>query len=143
MFKAFIPLFVVLAIIATALLWFLGIYNGLLQSSLRVDQSWASVETQYQRRFDLVPNLVGATRGALAQEQEVFGAIAEARTRYAGAQQSGNVNEQVQAANQYESALARLMVIVENYPQLRSLDTVNRLMDELAGTENRDRKSVV
>lgn len=114
---------------------FAGTYNGLVSKSAQVDGAWAEVEAQYQRRFDLVPNLVGATKGALGQEQKVFGDIAEARTHYAGT--APGSNERVQATVQYESALARLMVIVEAYPQLRSLDTVNRLMDELAGTENR------
>lgn len=116
-------------------MWFWGSYNGLITKSTEVDTSWATVETQYQRRFDLVPNLVNATKGAMAQEQAVFTAIAEARTRYAGAP-SGS-NEQVQATGQYEGALARLLVVMENYPQLKSIESVQRLTDELAGTENR------
>jgi len=87
-----------------------------------------------QRRFDLVPNLVEATRATLAQERAVFGAIAQARTRYAGTQPG--TPERVEAANQYESAIARLLVIVENYPVLRSNDTVQALMRQLASTEN-------
>jgi LemA protein len=95
---------------------------------------WSQVETQYQRRFDLIPNLVEATKGTMKQEQKVFGAIAEARTRYSGAQTGG---EKVEAANQMESALARLLVIMENYPQLKSNETVQQLMAQLEGTENR------
>jgi LemA protein len=110
-----------------------GTYNRLVQASQQVDQSWANVETQYQRRFDLIPNLVEATKGFLQQERVIFGEIAEARTRYAGAR---TPSERVQAANQLEGALARLLVIVENYPVLRSSETVQRLMAELAGTEN-------
>ena len=110
-----------------------GTYNRLVQASQQVDQSWANVETQYQRRFDLIPNLVEATKGFLQQERAIFGEIAEARTRYAGAR---TPSERVQAANQLEGALARLLVIVENYPVLRSSETVQRLMAELAGTEN-------
>ncbi|MDR5695568.1 MAG: LemA family protein [Armatimonadota bacterium] len=110
-----------------------GTYNRLVQASQQVDQSWANVETQYQRRFDLIPNLVEATKGFLQQERAIFGQIAEARTRYAGAR---TPSERVEAANQLEGALARLLVIVENYPTLRSSETVQRLMAELAGTEN-------
>lgn len=113
---------------------FIGNYNSITTQDQAVNTSWAQVETQYQRRFDLVPQLVGAVKGILEQEQKVFGDIADARTHYAGA---ATTNDKVQAANQYESALARLMVIVENYPQLRSQENVTRLMDELAGTENR------
>lgn len=130
-----ITLGLIVLVIAFVALWLMGVYNGLVSKSASVDQSWAAVQTQYQRRFDLVPNLVAATKGALGQEQKVFGDIAEARTHYAGAAQGSNA--QVQAAGQYDSAISRLMVIVENYPQLKSLDTVNRLMDELSGTENR------
>ncbi len=126
---------ITLAVVLVGLIVTVGAYNGLVTQNNNVDGAWAEVNAQYQRRFDLVPNLVAATKGALGQEQKVFGEIAEARTRYAGATQGSN--EQVQATAQYESALARLMVIVENYPQLKSIDTVNRLMDELAGTENR------
>lgn len=115
--------------------WLMGTYNGLVAADEGVTGAWSQVETQYQRRFDLIPNLVEATKGILRQEQEVFGAIAEARTHYAGAQPG--TTEKVEATNQMESALARLMVIVENYPQLNSNQTVQGLMDELAGTENR------
>lgn len=114
-----------------------GKYNAITVSDQAVVTSWASVETQYQRRFDLVPQLVGAVKGILKQEQAVFGAIAEARTHYANAKQSGNTEDQVQATNQYEGALARLMVVMENYPELKSQQNVTALMDELAGTENR------
>lgn len=116
-------------------LWFMGSYNGLVNKSLAVDNSWSQVETQYQRRFDLVPNLVAATKGVLTQEQTVFKAIADARTHYAGAAKGSN--DQVQAAGQYDSAISRLLVVMENYPQLKSVESVQRLTDELAGTENR------
>ncbi|HXX37287.1 MAG TPA: LemA family protein [bacterium] len=111
-----------------------GTYNHLVQANQQVNAAQANVETQLQRRFDLVPNLVEATRATLAQERAVFGAIAQARTRYAGTQPG--TPERVEAANQYESAIARLLVIVENYPVLRSNDTVQALMRQLASTEN-------
>lgn len=114
--------------------YFVSVYNGLITRNAAVDNQWAQVETQYQRRFDLIPNLVNATQGVLTQEQKVFGDLAKARSAYAGAQ---STNEKAQAATQLESALSRLLVIVENYPQLRSSETVQSLMDELAGTENR------
>jgi LemA protein len=114
--------------------WLVGAYNGLVQKDQAVDSQWAQVEASYQRRFDLIPSLVESTKGIFEQEQEVFGTIAEARQGYAGAQSQ---EEQVAAANQLESALSRLLVIVENYPQLQSNESVLSLMDELAGTENR------
>lgn len=112
----------------------LSTYNSLQVKSQAIDGQWAQVETQYQRRFDLIPNLVNSVQGLFTQEQEVFGRIAEARTRYAGAV---TVDEKAAAATQVESALARLLVIVENYPNLKSDQTVIGLMDELSGTENR------
>lgn len=133
--KWLIGLVVILVIGFSIFSWFSGTYNSLVTKSATVDNAWAQVDTQYQRRFDLVPNLVAATKGAMAQEQKVFGDIAEARTHYAGT--AAGTDARVQATSQYESALSRLMVIMENYPQLKSIDTVNRLMDELSGTENR------
>lgn len=111
-----------------------GTYNSLVTRAQSVDAQWAQVETQYQRRFDLIPNLVESVKSIMAQEQTVFIAIAEARTRYAGAV---TPEDRAGAANEVESALARLLVIMENYPELRSIEAVVTLMDELAGTENR------
>lgn len=111
-----------------------GLYNNLVSLSQGVDNQWAQVETQYQRRFDLVPNLVGAVEGIMKQEQSIFGQIAEARTRYSGAM---TIDEKAKAAGEVESALGRLLVVIENYPELKSSENVTGLMDELAGTENR------
>jgi LemA protein len=121
-------------IAVVGVLYAVSFYNGLVSQSQAIDGQWAQVETQYQRRFDLIPNLVSSVKGIFAQEQEVFGSIAEARTRYAGAT---TVNEKAQAAGELETALGRLLVIVENYPQLQSNQAVLQLMDDLAGTENR------
>jgi len=124
-----IGLIVVLGVVAVV-----GFYNGLITKTTNIDGQWAQVETQYQRRFDLIPNLVNTVKGLFAQEQEVFGQIAEARTRYSGA---ATVDEKAAAAGQVEGALARLLVIIENYPEIKSDVAVVGLMDELAGTENR------
>lgn len=117
--------------------WWMGTYNSFVKENENVTTQWSQVETQYQRRFDLIPNLVNATQGYLKQEQKVFGDIAEARTHYASAATSGNANDQVAATNQMEGALSRLLVVMENYPQLQSNQTVSDLMTELSGTENR------
>jgi LemA protein len=111
-----------------------GTYNRLVQASQQVNAAQAEVETQLQRRYDLIPNLVESTRAVLTQERTVFEALARARTHYAGT--APGSPERVQAANEVEGALARLLVIVENYPVLRSNETVQALMRELASTEN-------
>lgn len=111
-----------------------GTYNRLVQASQQVNAAQAEVETQLQRRYDLIPNLVESTRAVLTQERTVFEALARARTHYAGT--APGSPERVQAANEVERALGRLLVIVENYPVLRSSETVQALMRELAATEN-------
>lgn len=128
------PAVIVIGVAVILALWLGGVYNGMVRSNETVDTAWAQVETQYQRRFDLIPNLVSAVQGAMKQEKDIFIAIANARQGYAGAR---TVNEKVAAATQVESALGRLLVIMENYPQLKSVDTVQTLMAQLEGTENR------
>ncbi len=129
--KVLIILAIVVAVLAVYV-W--GTYNKMVTANEGVDNMWAQVETQYQRRFDLIPNLVNSVKGAMSQEQKVFGDLADARTRYAGAT---TVNAKAEAATQVESAFARLLVIMENYPQLKSVETVQTLMVQLEGTENR------
>lgn len=121
-------------IVALVVLYGIVSYNKFVRLETAIDNQWAQVETVYQRRFDLIPNLVASVKGVLTQEQKVFGDLAEARTRYSGA---ATVNEKAAAATQVESALGRLLVIVENYPELRSVEAVANLMTQLEGSENR------
>jgi LemA protein len=109
-------------------------YNTFVSQQEAIRTQWAQVENQLQRRNDLVPNLVESVKGITQQERDVFGQIADSRARLAGAR---TPEETMQAANEQSAALARLLVVVENYPQLRSSESFARLMDELAGTENR------
>lgn len=133
--KGLIAIIAVIAVLVFIVIMpLVGTYNSLVTTSENVDAQWANVENVLQRRFDLIPNLVESVKGAMAQEQEVFGQIAEARARMAGAT---TTEEQVEASNALEGALGRLLVVMENYPELRSNENVTRLMDELAGTENR------
>ncbi len=129
--KSLIVLIVILAIIV---LWGFSGYNSLVTLNENADAQWAKVETQYQRRFDLIPNLVSSVQAVLNKEQEVFGALSDARARYSGA---STPDERASAASQVESALSRLLVIVENYPVLQSSENVRDLMAQLEGTENR------
>lgn len=115
-------------------MWLFSSYNQFTKASLSVDNQWAKVETQYQRRLDLIPNLANSVKGIMKQETAVFGRIADARQGYANAR---TVDEKVAASNQMESAFGRLLAIMENYPMLRSNEQVNTLMVSLEGTENR------
>ena len=109
-------------------------YNSLVGMDTDVKSKWAQVNVQLQRRADLIPNLVETVKGFATQERTIFEAVANARAKLAGA---GTVQDQINANNQLSSALSRLLVIVENYPQLKSDANFRALMDELAGTENR------
>lgn len=132
--KWLLPLGVVGVVVLILFALFGGTYNSLVQKSQAVDGQWSQIEAQYQRRFDLIPNLVETVKGFYQQEQNIFDSITSARAAYSGAQ---TTEDRVAAANQVESALGRLLVIVEQNPEIRSNETVARLMDELAGTENR------
>ena len=109
-------------------------YNRFVTQEEAIKGQWAEVENQLQRRNDLIPNLVESVKGVTQQEKDVFGRIAQSRERLAGAR---TPQETIEAANEQTSALNRLLVVVEQYPQLRSSESFNRLMDELSGTENR------
>jgi LemA protein len=109
-------------------------YNRFVTQEEAIKAQWAQVENQLQRRNDLIPNLVESVKGFAQQERDVFGQIADSRAKLSGARTPA---ETIAAANEQSSALARLLVVVENYPELRSNESFNRLMDELSGTENR------
>ncbi len=111
-----------------------GTYNSLVTMDETVKGAWAQVENQLQRRYDLIPNYVETVKGYAAHEKEVFVKVTEARSKVAGA---ANISEKMQANNQLSSALSRLMVVVERYPELKANTNFIRLQDELAGTENR------
>lgn len=121
-------------VVALVLIYAFSTYNNLVTLNVGADAAWKQVEVDYQRRFDLIPNLVESVKGVMKQEQTIFTALADARTRYAGA---SNTNDKAAAAGQVDTALARLLAIVENYPQLKSSETVQTLMAQLEGTENR------
>ena len=109
-------------------------YNRFVSQEEAIKAQWAQVENQLQRRNDLIPNLVETTKGFAQHEESVYKDIADARSKLLAAK---SPEETIAAANQQTSALGRLLAVVENYPQLKANEQFNRLMDELAGTENR------
>ena len=126
------------------IMWFVGTYNGLVQSRENVNGAWADVETYYQRRADLVPNLVQTVAGFAQQERTVFTEVTEARSRVGTVQLTtedledpAKVKAYQDAQTQLSGALSRLIAVAENYPQLRSSENFLALQDELSGTENR------
>ena len=127
-------LLIVIVLIVVAALMGGCSYNKFTTQEQGVKAQWAQVENQLQRRNDLIPNLVATVQGFAQQERDVFQAVADARAKLAGAQTPA---DKIEAANQQTSALSRLLVIVEAYPQLKSDANFRALQDELAGTENR------
>jgi LemA protein len=112
----------------------IGIRNQLVTQKNAIDLNWAEVDNQLQRRADLIPNLVNTVKGFAAHEKGVLESIASARSALLNAR---NPQEKINANSQLDSALGRLLVVVENYPQLRANENFLRLQDELSGTENR------
>ena len=125
---------IVVIVILVPLLYLKGTYNTLVNMDETVKSSWAQVENQLQRRYDLIPNYVEVVKGYAAHEKEVFIKVTEARSKVAGA---GSISSKIDANNQLSSALSRLLVVVERYPELKANTNFIRLQDELAGTENR------
>lgn len=129
---------IAVVVIVVILLIFGGMYvgakNQMVAKNETIKSNWAQVDVVLQRRADLIPNLVETVKGIAQQEKDVFGAIANARAAMMGAR---SPQERIAANGQLDSALGRLFVVVENYPQLKSNENFLRLQDELAGTENR------
>lgn len=134
MSKSTIVLIVIVAIVGVFGLTLMSSYNGLVSASEQVNGQWSQIDTMLQRRADLIPNLVNTVKGFAAQEKSVIDSVTSARAKLAGAQ---GPEARGAANNELSGALSRLLVVVENYPQLKSDKTFIGLMDELAGTENR------
>ncbi|MBI5642681.1 MAG: LemA family protein [Deltaproteobacteria bacterium] len=116
------------------LFWGIGEYNKVIGMDEGVKAQWAQVENQLKRRYDLIPNLIETVKGYAKHEKELFENIAEMRTKYFSA---GNVKDKVEAANQLEGALSKLLFLKETYPTLKANESFLKLQDSLEGTENR------
>jgi LemA protein len=119
--------------------WVIGKYNTLIELDGSVQNAWAQVETQYQRRADLIPNIVSTVEGAADFEKSTLTEVTEARTQWmdTASDSSATISEQMESANAFDSALSRLLVTVESYPTLTATESFNSLIIELEGTENR------
>jgi len=114
--------------------WMISGYNNVISMDEQVKAQWAQVENQLKRRYDLIPNLVETVKGYATHERELFEYIAEARTKYF---QAGTVKDKIQASGDLERVLSRLLLLQENYPQLKANESFLKLQDSLEGTENR------
>lgn len=132
--KGMLTLIIVVVIIVAAAMSVFGAYNSMSVARENVDTQQAAIQTQLQRRSDLVPNLVNTVKGLSAHEQSVIDSVTSARAQLAGAR---TMPETAAANDALTGALSRLMVVVENYPDIKSSTAYVSLMDELAGTENR------
>jgi LemA protein len=126
----------VIAILFITIVWFIGSYNGLIKTSTEIDEAWANVETQYQRRADLIPNLIEVVKKSASFQQETFTEVTALRSQWQSAKAAGDRLKEFQIGEQMGSALSRLLVTVERYPDL-DLDTFKNLQAQLEGTENR------
>ena len=129
-----VVLVVVVLLVLVVFGQYVSVRNTLVQKNEAVKASWSQVDIVLQRRADLIPNLVETVKGFAKQEQTVFGDIAKARSALLSA---GSPQQKIAANQQLDGALGRLLVVVENYPQLKSNENFLRLQDELEGTENR------
>ena len=130
--KGFLIGLIVVALVVIVVL--ISVYNGIVSKHETITSAWAQVENQLQRRNDLIPNLVNTVKGYAAHEKTVLEDVTNARSQWANA---NTVEEKVKAATAIDSAIARLLLVVENYPNLRADGTFLKLMDELSGTETR------
>lgn len=125
---------ILIAVIAVAILWIIGVYNGLIKSRNQVDEAWSDIDVQLKRRYDLIPNLIETVKGYAQQEKEVFQKVTEARTR---AMNATTPEQHGEAENMLTGALKSLFAVSENYPQLKSNENFAKLQDELSDTENK------
>lgn len=128
------PIIAIVGVIAIFVIMLMSSYNGFVNSEENVNQSYAQIENQLQRRLDLIPNLVSTVKGYASHEKEVITAVSDARSKLAVATTPA---EKATANDQLSGALSRLLVVVENYPNLKANQQFTQLMDELSGTENR------
>ncbi len=132
--KAYAPLIGLGVVILLVIMWTISVKNGLIALDESVNDQWSQIDTQLQRRMDLIPNLVATVKGYASHEEKIFTEIAEARSRMLAADTPA---QKADADDAVSSALGRLLVLAESYPDLKANENFIRIQDELAGTENR------
>lgn len=127
-------LYIIIAVLALAIVWVIAIFNGLIRGRQRVDEAWSDIEVQLKRRYDLIPNLVATVKGYAAHERELFEKVTEARTKAMAAK---TMKEHGQAENFLSSTLKSLFAVAENYPDLKASQNFLELQRELTDTEDK------
>ena len=135
--KKWFPWAIIGGAILIGLLMSITTYNSLVSKQEAAKTAWSQVENQYQRRFDLIPNLVETVKGFAKQEREVFTEVTRLRSQWGEARSTGNIPKAQEAARGLDTALGRLLLVAERYPDLKSNQNFLRLQDQLEGTENR------
>ncbi len=127
-------LWILLAVVVIGLLWLAGLFNGLIRLKNEVKNSWAQIDVQLKRRFDLIPNLIETVKGYAKHEKELFENVTKARSAVMDAK---SIPDKAQASNQLTQTLKSLFAVAENYPQLKANENFMQLQEELTGTENK------
>jgi LemA protein len=127
-------LWIVIAVVALVVLWFIATYNALVTLKNRVQEAWSDIDVQLKRRYDLIPNLIETVKGYVKQEKDVLTQVTEARTRAMGAQ---TPHDKAQAENMLTDTLKSLFAVSENYPDLKSSQNFAQLQTELTDTEDK------
>ncbi len=127
-------LWIILAILVVLIIAVIGMYNGLVQSKIKVDNAWSQIDVQLQRRFDLIPNFVETVKGYMAHEKETFEKIAALRTSWAD---TNSVSEKAKLDNELSTSLKTIMAVSESYPELKANQNFSDLSEELRNTENK------
>lgn len=125
---------IILAIVVLLVIAIIGMYNGLVQAKIKVDNAWSQIDVQLQRRFDLIPNFVETVKGYMTHEKETFEKIAALRTSWANA---SSVSEKAELDNQLSTSLKTIMAVSESYPELKANQNFSELSEELRNTENK------
>jgi LemA protein len=125
---------ILLAVVAVAVFFVIGVYNSLIKLRNRTDEAWSDIDVQLKRRYDLIPNLVETVKGYAKHEDKVFNDVTEARSKAINAQ---GVENQAQAENMLSGTLKSLFAVAENYPQLKANENFMKLQEELSDTENK------
>ncbi len=131
-----IILWIVLGVLAVAIIWLVALYNGLITLRNRVDEAWADIDVQLKRRYDLIPNLVETVKGYATHEQETLRQVIEARNQAMNSA-SGNTEARAQNENMLSETLKSIFALAESYPDLKANQNFAKLQDELSDTENK------